>query len=512
MPRLPTDDAAKTGSIWAPKDKHGAPRRWPSGAIRYRGKVIWPDGKRQDVAVLEAHCTDEDAARAYVKQVQKELDANGAMLLETASRTPVTDTAGADDWYDAWEKSRKAKGLTSTRDNRSHYAFHVRPALGGKHVRDWTADDMRQLVHVLDGKVRADAINWKYALNVWGTATRMARDAISSKVDSLRVRTIDPCLGVEGPDRGQQKAKQFLFPSEFLEFVSCADVPLKWRLAVTLAVYLYPRDGELRVLRWRDVDLEHGTVHIHHAWDRRSRKEKSTKTKRVRQFNIEPALVPLLEAMKGMPGDLVIELASERAMARALRRWLKKASGDRVELHETTSSSKGITFHDLRATGCTWMAVRGDDPLKIMQRAGHERFETTQIYIRTAEAIRGGFGDAFPSLPASLFECLQQVSTSHLSARNHSGVDGTRTRWRKRRKAAENPALPMSVRLTPFHQPTRNVPIRDVWRPVRARSSNAWPNSRRPSRASRGRSEGCRTTRFRCSSRSGLRCAPNCAH
>jgi len=65
---------ARSGS---PKDKNGTPRRLaPSGAIRYRGKVTWPDGHRQGTSPCSRpHCTDEDTARAYVKQVQKELDA-----------------------------------------------------------------------------------------------------------------------------------------------------------------------------------------------------------------------------------------------------------------------------------------------------------------------------------------------------------------------------------------------------------------------------------------------------
>jgi integrase len=41
-----------------------------------------------------------------------------------------------------------------------------------------------------------------------------------------------------------------------------------------------------------------------------------------------------------------------------------------------------IRFHDLRASGITWMAVRGDDPQKIQARAGHTDFNTTQGYIR----------------------------------------------------------------------------------------------------------------------------------
>src|SRR5207302_11236302 len=54
----------------------------------------------------------------------------------------------------------------------------------------------------------------------------------------------------------------------------------RWRHAVTLAIYLFPREGELKVLRWDDgsIDLEHGVIHIHRAWDRRAKAIKSTKT------------------------------------------------------------------------------------------------------------------------------------------------------------------------------------------------------------------------------------------
>jgi hypothetical protein len=190
---------------------------------------------------------------------------------------PPPDHAGAnegDRWYDDWEKARIAKGLTSTADNRAHFYKHVRPVVAGKHVREWTVDDVRAIVRALDDKVRTGTISWKYALNVWGTAKKMCGDAVSSKVDALRVRTADPTTNVEGPDRGESRSKPFLYPSEFLKFASCEDVALRWRLAVTLAIHLFPRHGELRVLRWEDgaVDLEHGTIHVHRAWGpRRSR-------------------------------------------------------------------------------------------------------------------------------------------------------------------------------------------------------------------------------------------------
>ena len=62
---------------------------------------------------------------------------------------------------------------------------------------------------------------------------------------------------------------------------------------------------------------------------------------------------------------------------------------------------------------------RGDDPLKIQHRAGHTDFETTQRYIRMAEASREGFGIVFPELPGVL---VSHAANAHsvVTQRNHS--------------------------------------------------------------------------------------------
>lgn len=175
----------------------------------------------------------------------------------------------------------------------------------------------------------------------------------------------------------------------------------RWRRAVALAVYVFPRAGELRALRWEDVDLKHGMLHVHRSRLRDEREDKGTKTKAARRFAIEPAALALLKTMHAESGGTghVIELPNDKHLARDFRLWIKTAGLDRAELRTSPRTRKAITFHDLRATGLTWLAVRGDDPLKIMQRAGHADFGTTQGYIRMAEAVREGFGDVFPPLP-----------------------------------------------------------------------------------------------------------------
>jgi integrase-like protein len=115
---------------------------------------------------------------------------------------------------------------------------------------------------------------------------------------------------------------------------------------------------------------------------------------------------------------LVIQLMRERGMAQNLRRWLKKARVTRPELHVWTSTRTALTWHDLRATGATWMAVRGDDPLKIKQRCGHRSFSTTEVYILEAEAVREGFGDVFPVLPETLLRGASGFRTSSARVRN----------------------------------------------------------------------------------------------
>jgi integrase len=368
-------------------------------------------------------------------------------------------------WAERWFTAREQRGLTSVDTDRGRFGRWIAPHLGSKPLVEVTRDDIEALVEHLDTSVRAKELSWKSAINVWGTVAMMFKDACSAKVRALRVRSDNPAAGVVGPDRGIKKAKAYLYPSEFLQLVSCEAVPLTWRRAIALSAYLYVRAGELRALEWEDVDVARGTVHVHRGLDREGR-GKATKTGVARRIPVEPALLPLLRAMQaeGHAGARVIRLPDDRHLARALRGLLEKAGLTRADLYASDATRKAMTWHDLRATGLTWLAVRGDDPLKIKQRAGHATFSTTEGYIREAEALHVGFGDVFPQLPADLLvgagdvpptsqdppvartevdlqetenvrsaepETSVESSEVELSMRDHGGGAGNRTRVRK---------------------------------------------------------------------------------
>jgi Phage integrase family len=216
---------------------------------------------------------------------------------------------------------------------------------------------------------------------------------------------------------------------ELRALVECAALPVGYRRLVALSVYLYMRPGELAVLRWRDVDLERGVVRAHRAHDRKTGTTKATKTGHNRDVRVEPPALALLRVMaeEGTSERVIpVEVWGNGAtmtgnldrQTRRLRRCLRVAGVDRPALHEAEATSKAMTWYDLRATGITWRAVRGDDPLRIMHAAGHTSFTTTQGYIRAAAAFSAdAFGDVFQALSPLLGE---QAKTAPRAPHSHT--------------------------------------------------------------------------------------------
>jgi len=318
-------------------------------------------------------------------------------------------------WWEAYFAHREAKGQASVR---SMYNAHIAPVLGDKKPSDWTREDCEQLVRELDAKIVADRLSWKTAANVWGFFTRACKVTCSAKSpNGLRVRRDNPCSGVEGPDRGDKKEKQWLYPDEMVQLLACAEVPLRWRRLYALLAYLYVRPSELRVLEWSDVSLERGTVHITKAWDSPRAKVKAPKTRAgVRFVPIELALRPLLEVLRaeaGGKGRVVASMPPDEDWAETFRRHLLRAGITRPELFADTTTHKQVRLYDLRATGITWRALRQDYGPEIQQAAGHEKYDTTDGYIRTARLFIGRVGGPFPTLPG---ESLHRID--HLLAKS----------------------------------------------------------------------------------------------
>jgi len=399
-----------------------------------------PDGSRPifhlDPAPRNAEC--EENARAQAEEITAKLWANGEVAAPkrtgtSGSKPTVEETV--EKYAKRWFDDRERRGLSSVGTDRGRIRNYVHPVIGNLQIRDVTRDDLRAVVEHLDNTIRQGGLRgeftWSTATKVWGLVTKMFSDACNSKVAALRLRDDNPCAGIRGPDRGEKKGKQWLYPAEMEQLLACDDVPIRWRRLYALATYLYLRPGELAALEWDDVISAQRYVHVHQALSLRTGKVKPTKTGVTRKVPIHPCLVPLIDALRKEGGaGRVIQHTHENKdidhgfppiedLAGTLRMHLLRAGVRRAALHEERSTTKRITFYDLRATGITWEVLAGTDHIRIMQRAGHRNFSTTQGYIREAEAVGIDAGAPFPALPRELSLILsrqpQKTRNAHQS-------------------------------------------------------------------------------------------------
>jgi len=366
----------------------------------WHARITLSNGTRPWVE-LDPSIAEDDTAGARRCAVVVSEQARRSGMVATHVKETVAEYAKR------WLDSREGR-IRSNDDNRAHLKTHLLPVLGTLDVRAVEREDIERAVAKLDAKIAAGTMSPKTGANIFGTLTKLFRDAAYAKPSTrLRCLDVDPTRDVRGPDDdGTEKLLQFLYPSEFSAFMQSPDVPRAWKRNASIALYLCLRDGEQRALDWRAFDLVHGVVTVGETADRRTGVvREGTKSRTARQVPIPLPLLPLLQAMHKRAGGkgLVCKLPSNRDMARGLRLYLKRAGVDRKGLHVASKVSKPIRWHDLRATGLTWYAVAGRAATEIRDVAGHAMTSQTDRYMRAAGLLRGGrFGDVFPELPGDL--------------------------------------------------------------------------------------------------------------
>lgn len=377
-------------------------------------KITLDDGSRPRICLPPE--LDEQQARARARRlavVAAEEGATMARAQRVDGETRGDEGEPLKDYADRWCAAREKRGLSSVDDDRGRLRKWIFPLLGERTpITAIQTRDLERLVEFLDEQVIAEELSWKTAKNTWAIVSAMFKDAERSKVLALRVRKDNPAFGVRGPDEGVKKSTCYLFPSEFMTLASCERVPLRWRRLFSVAIYTYARAAELEALECEDIDLEHRLIHIHRAIDRsEDGKVKETKTNNPRKIPIEPAIFPLLVILKReAKGRRLLDMPPERDLSDRLRQYLAWAGITRAELFANDATRKQLRFHDLRATGITWMAIRGDDPVKMMRRAGHTNLKTTNGYIREAENLEHPVGEPFAPLPACLLDPSGETS------------------------------------------------------------------------------------------------------
>lgn len=231
-------------------------------------------------------------------------------------------------------------------------------------------------------KLVADGLSGSTVRNVLNPLQAIYRRALSRD----RVAT-NPTTGIELP-RDDEARDRIASPEEAERLLRA--LPAADRALWATAFYAGLRRGELCALRWSDVDLGAGDIHVEQAWDQYegAQDPKSDAGRRV---------VPLLAALRdyldehkiatGRDGDdLVFGRGASDPFVPSTVRNRARAAWEKVNDEERERAEKHggkpdllapITLHECRHTFASMLIHAGVNPKAIQEFMGHSTIEMT---------------------------------------------------------------------------------------------------------------------------------------
>ncbi|MDP9345427.1 MAG: tyrosine-type recombinase/integrase [Actinomycetota bacterium] len=251
--------------------------------------------------------------------------------------------------------------------------LHLLPALGHRHLGDVTDNDVQDIADELHA-AGASASTIKNALDPLRVIYRRAR-----KRHVVAVTPFDDDLELEGrPETPRVRATS---PGEASALL--AALPETDRALWATAFYAGLRRGELRALRFSDVDLAAREIHVRRTWDDVAGEQHGGKSKAA--MRTVPILAPLVAELAAHrlatgrgEGDLIFgatgsrPFSPPRVRARALAAW--KAHNAYAPAGEQLAP---ITLHEARHSAASTFIAAGANAKVIQTLMGHATIKMT---------------------------------------------------------------------------------------------------------------------------------------
>jgi integrase len=342
----------------------------------YKCAITRPDGTRKTIVKrgFETKKAAQDAMREAL----------------TASRKggyaePSKQLTG--DYLNGWLNGLRLAPSTVA-SYRKNVRVHIEPRIGTVPLASLTAVRLDALYRDLERTGRADhrsgealsARTVRYIHTILSGALKAAVEAGLLQHNPAAKAHPPTAKQAQAPEQHPWNAAQV---RAFLDWArEHSDLYPAWYTLVNTAM----RRGELLALRWRDVDLNAGTITVRRSagtirvrGQRTRIEEGKTKTNKPRVIDIDPDDAEVLKSWKRQRGTLALALARDDALIfgdlegshlnpeRFSRTWSKTV---RRAIREGTDVPV-IRLHDLRHTHLTGLLLAGVPVHVVSQRAGH---------------------------------------------------------------------------------------------------------------------------------------------
>ena len=272
-------------------------------------------------------------------------------------KTLPTVSEALDQFETEYMEKRAALGRLAAktiREYKRQIGRHLRPALGRKRVHDVTQRDVERMLEplapIIANRVRALASKFFRCCQDWELRQQNSNPArgIEKAVEEPRDRTLSADeLGALGRALSEIDENEAAI------------------LAIRLAALTGLRIGEIRSMRWDDIDLQGGIVVL-----------PKTKTGR-RVHTLPTAAVSLLSETKKLGSCVIPGRDPNKPLG---ERWIGRV----FEKACSVAGIEGARLHDLRRTVMTQAAAMGVGAHLLRDMLGHKTTAMADRYIRNA--------------------------------------------------------------------------------------------------------------------------------
>lgn len=272
--------------------------------------------------------------------------------------------------YNKWVEKNKSR---SGRDDKYIYKNHLAPAFDEKRLDEISSFDLERLKNKL--------INEKYAPGSVKHCLVLVRQIYNKAILWGMYKGDNPIKGVKLPTLQNQR-ERFLSYEEAALLLTELKVdqsrkknpgdkkdPQLHDMAL-LSLHCGLRAGEIFNLKGQDLDFENGLINISDPKNKESRKA----------FMTEAVSEVLSKRAPESPNEYVFKDRRHGGKIVSISHAFGK-SVDRLKFNEgITDPRQMVTFHSLRHTFASWLALQGETILTIKELLGHKTLAMTTRY------------------------------------------------------------------------------------------------------------------------------------
>lgn len=319
--------------------------------------------------------------------------------------TPASASVTVSDAAGLWLEHGRAEGLErSTIEQRErHVGLHITPFIGSLKLSDLSAPRVYAFLDELRDNGRSLAMRRKVLTSLKSLVSHAQGRGLVAQNAARSVR-----LKGKAREEGHEMRAGVELPTKSELRAMMDNAPPRWRPFIVTAIFTGMRASELRGLRWEDVDLDAGVIHVRQRADQWGHMGPPKSKAGRRDIPLGPMVISTLKEWRlACPtGTLGLVFPNNRGKVESLtniaKRVFRPLQTDNGITKETGAPKYGP--HALRHAAASLFIEQGWQPKKVQTVLGHASIQMTFDLYGKLFTDQEGDRQAMQKLEAALLD------------------------------------------------------------------------------------------------------------